>query len=153
MGGMMFWFWPIAVGQRNYFTTRITLLYELPFERSSLLSKNLTCISMDMLQIGVLVLLGRLVEAFSCERGHGRTDGWIDRQTDRRTKRIISLLCGRYLGVKDNNTFSESEPEPNFWIFMESVIMESRCPRNNALLIVVVVSRFRWEETTYVTLS
>ena len=32
-------------------------------ERSSLPSKNFPCISMDMLQIGALVLLGRLVEA------------------------------------------------------------------------------------------
>ncbi len=33
------------------------------FEKSSLPSKNFPCISMDMLQIGALVLLGRLVEA------------------------------------------------------------------------------------------
>ncbi len=33
-------------------------------ERSSLPSKNFPCISMDMLKIGALVLLGRLVEAF-----------------------------------------------------------------------------------------
>ncbi len=33
------------------------------YERSSLPSKNFPCISMDMLQIGALVLLGRLVEA------------------------------------------------------------------------------------------
>ncbi len=32
-------------------------------ERSSLPSKNFPCISMDMLQIGALVLLGRPVEA------------------------------------------------------------------------------------------
>ncbi len=32
-------------------------------ERSSLPSKNFPCISMEMLQIGALVLLGRLVEA------------------------------------------------------------------------------------------
>ncbi len=32
-------------------------------ERKSLPSKNFPCISMDMLQIGALVLLGRLVEA------------------------------------------------------------------------------------------
>ena len=32
-------------------------------ERSSLPSKNFSCISMDMFKIGVLVLLGRLVEA------------------------------------------------------------------------------------------
>ncbi len=32
-------------------------------ERSSLPSKNFPCISMDMLQIGALVLLRRLVEA------------------------------------------------------------------------------------------
>ncbi len=32
-------------------------------ERSSLPSRNLLCISIDMLQIGALVLLGRLVEA------------------------------------------------------------------------------------------
>ncbi len=32
-------------------------------ERSSLPSKNFPCISMDMLQIGALVLLGRLLEA------------------------------------------------------------------------------------------
>ncbi len=35
----------------------------LASERSSLPSKNFPCISMDMLQIGALVLLGRLVEA------------------------------------------------------------------------------------------
>ncbi len=39
-------------------------------ERSSLPSKNFPCISMDMLQIGALVLLGSLVEAlghiFAC---------------------------------------------------------------------------------------
>ncbi len=34
------------------------------YERSSLPSKNFPCISMDMLQIGALVLLGRLVEAY-----------------------------------------------------------------------------------------
>ena len=32
-------------------------------ERSSLPSKNFSCFSIDMLQIGALVLLGRLVEA------------------------------------------------------------------------------------------
>ena len=35
----------------------------LGIERSSLPSKNFPCISMEMLQIGALVLLGRLVEA------------------------------------------------------------------------------------------
>ena len=34
-----------------------------PFERSSLPSKNFPCISMEMLQIGALLLLGRLVES------------------------------------------------------------------------------------------
>ncbi len=33
------------------------------YERSSLPSKKFPCISMDMLQMGALVLLGRLVEA------------------------------------------------------------------------------------------
>ncbi len=32
-------------------------------ERSSLPSKNFLCITMDMLQIGALVLIGRLAEA------------------------------------------------------------------------------------------
>ena len=34
-------------------------------ERSSLPNKNFPCISMDLLQIGALVLLGRLVEAYN----------------------------------------------------------------------------------------
>ncbi len=49
-----------CVGQRKGFVWISTS------ERSSLPSKNFPCISMDMLQIGALVLLGRLVEAIIC---------------------------------------------------------------------------------------
>ena len=47
-------------------------------ERSSLPSKNFPCISMDMLQIGALLLLGRLVEANRIEEAcetHSDTEG------------------------------------------------------------------------------
>ncbi len=44
--------------------TTICIAAKNSCEKSSLPSKNLPCISMDKLQIGALVLLGRLVEAF-----------------------------------------------------------------------------------------
>ncbi len=49
-----------------------TYFFKVISKRSSLPSKNFLCISMDMLQIGPLVLVGRLVEAFneSCDGLH-----------------------------------------------------------------------------------
>ncbi len=47
-----------------------------PYERSGLPSKNFLCIPMDMLQIGVLVLVGRLVEAKWCKLKYVPEYGW-----------------------------------------------------------------------------
>ena len=54
---MTAWVWCLAY-------TQFTVGSFQAYERSSLPSKNFPCISMDMLQIGALVLLGRLVEAY-----------------------------------------------------------------------------------------